>query len=395
MAIKISSLILDPLDEGAERIFAQLPADLHKVPHPDVVKVAGLSDGAFAMLAQLDDGTLRRRFPLDTADNVKLSRAFFDITKNQLPEEVQLKVEEAIKNAEAGKPFAPAWFKTSQVNPSRVVVPECCWGLSVSDKNYFPLHNAGMVKEAMSRWPISTATLAPQQKYCYAQNLMKRAEELGVEVPKTAAVNAYAGKTLCLNALHEAIQQRKEATGSTVLDALDMLAKPPTPRYALEVAETQKLAEAATKLSAAMVIPMLEQFDRAHNLGNAEYQRGLRDPYAACFSTKHAESNTVVNGVDLSAVPGNKLIELIGPEAAAQFQDNPVMVFNSFPTPVQEAIASLAKSGGDGIAGEFGPQSAEDKQEQDIQSPPMSGEGGDAMRVLNPAFGGQGPVRAL
>lgn len=353
---KVANLVLDVYSDHGCEVARTLPADLHTVKVASADEVARLPDRCFGLVLKTASGEVKRYFPLHDADAVKLSSAYFERTRNALPGVVQEACHEKIVATQKGEGYAKvAYVDLSTVKTAeKVTFPDRFYGLTLGDQNHFPLHDDTLVKRALARFPYTTDGMDPQYKFAYARNIAKRASQLGVEVPHDSKVHWYTNDELNQTALKQAIDQRKMAVASRedvsteVLDQLALAAGCPVKQGELEhphvlMARRAKLAS-FQHLGPAHVIATLEAFDKVANLTAYEYNRGLLDPYAACFksATHGMHGALVVDGVDLGTITPEAMAANFDPDFIAEFQKSPLPVYHSLPDPMKALMRNLA-----------------------------------------------------
>lgn len=393
--IKVGTLILDVYDDTEGLIARRLPAELQetlKVASPDDVQE--LADHEFALVIKTAAGQVLRRLPVHDAEALKTSSAYWAQVHASLPPVVRDVAEAKLAaasawlsgNADAERAHRTvAYIDAATLEAGKVAAPaSTCWGLTLEGRNVFPLHTAEHVKVAVARFPFNIEGLTPDTRFAYARALEKRAAALGVEVPADSRINNYTGTEINLTSLAVAIDKRKHAAAkagvsAAFLEQLNELAGCALPRGDAEsdVAFLHRQAKQARveKLDAAMIVSHLGAFDKLAGFGNREYLRGLPDPFAAVF-TKAAAGPALIDGVDLTQIPADKLAQAFDEEFVKEFMANPAAVYQSLPTPVKQRLRQMA-----------GEQRQVDNKPK---SPSFSG--GDPMSMLNPVYANGSPA---
>lgn len=360
--IKIAARIFDIYDDGQLEIASQLGAEFSETKVAEVEEVHGLLDNQFGLVMKTAGGALRRRYPLHNDDSIKLSRAYFDHVKGQLPSEVVEITEAKIAAAEAGEPIAKvAYVDITAIKPARekVAFTEKHWGLTIDGRGHFPLHDVELVKVAVSRFPYSIEGLVPEERFLYARNIVKRAAALAVRIPDECPVHLYSNDTVNLTSLKVACDERrrilKSAGVSTeVIDQLELAAGCAPERGSLESDDSFRMREAKvasahragrTLLSdPGRIVTTLQSIDKLAGISDREYLRGLLDPFAACFKndifTKRAAM--IVDGVDLSTISPEMLREKFDDNFVQEFVKQPAQVYRSLPDPMKQIIKQLS-----------------------------------------------------
>jgi hypothetical protein len=362
--IKIAARIFDIYDDNGLEIASELGSEFAETKVAEVVEVQGLLDNQFGLIMKTAGGAIRRRYPLHDADSVKLSRAFFDRIKTQLPDEVVSVVETKIAAAELGElslaDTGVAYVDITSLKPARekVAFTEKHFGLTIGGIGHFPLHDVELVKVAISRYPISVEDIDPEERFLYARNIIKRAAALEVRVPDESPIHLYSNDTVNLGSLKLALDDRrrilKSAEISTeIIDQLEAASGCKCEQGLIESDDSfrgreAKIASMQTGSLAATdpgrIISTLQSIDKIAGLNDYHYLRGLLDPFAACFKndlfTKKAA--LICDGVDLSTISPDKLREKFDDSFVQEFTKNPAMIYRSLPDPMKQVIKQLS-----------------------------------------------------
>lgn len=365
--IKIASLVLDLYDDERAELARQLPAELHECKVASRDEVDALQDRDFALVVKTAAG-VRRKFPVHTLDNLKVSHAFFNMVKDTLPAEAvavaerkfasrtELLGKKELTNDEFQVFNKVAYVDLTALKPSLVKVASAdrAFGLVRDGKDMFPLHDAALVKMAAERFPSTATGLEPIERFAYARAIVKRANALGVELPDSP-LHMYTSNDVNHVSLAAAIEQRKSAAlkvgmDSTVLDQLAEAAGLDKATGDLE--DSHSIAYRASKtastkpMSPDRVIQILSTFDKLAGISTWHYDRGLLDPFAACFKTACGSRSLLVDDVDLSTVSPEAMAQHFDPEFIGEFTENPVQSYQALPNPMKSVIRSLAKPAG-------------------------------------------------
>lgn len=368
MQPKVASLVLDLYDDEKGTVARAFPSELHDCKVASLDDVRDLPNRDFALVMKTASG-LVRKFPVHNLDNLKISQAYFDQAKAHLPvEAVQaaeakfasrgrlLVLAEGELDAEDFLEFNKVAYVdiTSTLPATKKAFADKAWGLVVDGKNYFPLHDAELVKTAVERFPFTAANLQPVQKFAYARSISKRASALDVVVPDGSSINLYTGNDVNRTALRIALDQRKEAARQVDIstEVLDQLAE--AAGLHQEVGSIESLASVnfrAAKLAAQRpldvdrIITILSTFDKTAGIGAVEYRKGLLDPFAACFKAAGYSGSMMIDGVDLSRIDPAKLAEHFDDEFLREFAENPIGVYQILPPQVKQAVRDMASAG--------------------------------------------------
>lgn len=367
MPPKVSSLVLDLYDDEKGTVARAFPPELHTCKVAALDAVRGLPNRDFALVMKTASG-LQRRYPIHDLDNLKISQAYFAKAKDFLPAEAVQAAEAKFASrqrllAVEGELSAEDFLEfnkiayvdiTATLPTTKKAFTERAWGLTVDGKDYFPLHDAELVKTAIARFPFSAVNLEPVQKFAYARNIAKRASALEVGLPDSSPINLYTGNDVNATSLRIAIDQRKEAArradiSTEVLDQLAEAAGLPADAGDLEsqVSIDFRAAKLAGRQALAVdrIVTILSTFDKTAGITAHDYRRGLLDPFAACFKAAGFSGSMLIDGVDLSRVNPEKLAEHFDAEFIREFVENPIQVYQALPSPVKQAVRDMAMDG--------------------------------------------------
>lgn len=351
--LKVAALILDAHDDVEGKVARLLPTELHLVPLASQDEVDALPDSHFGLVMKSANGPTRRRFPLHNADAIKLSEAYFEKTREHLPEAVVKVAERKFAEAKAGVLKGVAFVDLAKVAAAprlEVAADAKVFGLTIGSTNYYPLHDAGLVKQALANYPRTISGMIPEHRFAYACNIEKQAKKFGVTVPVDSLINRYTNPTFNKEALATAIEQRKQAAYGRGTDVLDQLAAACGITHPQTEAESRasyegRVAKVAKnqKVSIEQTIAVLEGFDKLAGIGELHYNRGLLDPFAACYKLAACDTGAFVDGVNLSTINPEQLATYLNPEFLAEFQSNPVAVYQRSPDPLKAIMRDLAQ----------------------------------------------------
>jgi hypothetical protein len=385
--LKVASLVLDIYDDSNAEIARDFPADMHELKVAESATIADLRDDQFALVMKTASGDLRRRFPIHDEDALKLSMAYFERTKDCLPEDIQKVAEAKFEAAQQGDFSGVGYVDLEKVQPKVASFADRYWGLSVNGRDHYPLHDETLVKTAAERFPFTVDRMAAEHKFAYARNIVKRAEQLGVELPSESPIHLYSNDEVNLGALLDGIQQRKMAVSSredvntAVLDQLAWAAGCPLKQGEMETGDSFVLRQSKLAsfkhIDAPHIISVLQQFDKVAGIDRYDYNRGLLDPFAACFkAASFAGSPLMVDGVDLAKIDPQMLVGKFDEGFVEEFNKDPVNVYKSLPDPVRALIRGLAED-------QLAPQN---EGRMRPEEPKVVGAGGDPSDRLNPSF---------
>lgn len=199
----------------------------------------------------------------------------------------------------------------------------------------YPLDSYAHVKEAAAYFDEYSGQMAPEMRHEYCQNLVKRADELGIKV--SSAARKYGAQSYApLSEIEAALSMRtgilKEAAFQGGLDYLKQnraLMKPED--FAVALGEFDKVA------------------------GIAElYDRDIHDPYYSTFGEKRAsDDSAILVGNDyisheelkrFARTSAGKLKEAFGEDFVDEFRKDPVSITKSLPVDQKKMVIRLASS---------------------------------------------------
>lgn len=364
--IKLAARTFDLYTDNDMVIAQKIAHKLGNCKVASIDEVEALDDNAFALVMKTAGGALRRRLPVHDEDATKLSAAYWEEVKHDLPKELVAVVDMKLAAAEQhhgikdhGLPadtfLKVAYVDAETLRPERKkVATEKVWGLTVDGKNYFPLHDEVLVNTAIEKFAGTVLDLEPHERFEYARAIAKRAAELNLDVANNSKIANYTNNELNLDALAVALDERKRIMKSAglntdVLDNLFLHAGGLPDKGMMEADNSWR--EKCVKLAAIprwpvdRVIATLQGIDKLAGFNTEAYNRGLPDPFASCLKYAEAQPLTMVEGVDLAKIPPHRLAEQFDPEFLKEFSANPVQVYSSLPDPVKLMVRSLAEEG--------------------------------------------------
>lgn len=219
----------------------------------------------------------------------------------------------------------------SNKQPPRILQTKKASRYALEDR--YPLDSYVQVKTAASYFEEYWKQFSPEQRHEYCQNLVKRAEELcidlGEEIRKYGS-STYAPVTELKVAMDSRRSLLSDAQALKLLDALE---------------EKQAMVAADT------FCIMLEEFDKVAGL-NYHYDDGISDPYYSTFGfDKVAEEYSYIDGNDhitehdlvkFGKTRHKQLVTTFGDEFAEEFRKDPVGIFKSLPKDQKRMVLHMA-----------------------------------------------------
>lgn len=369
--IKLAAKTFDVYDDADMTIARKLVSTLGTTKVAERDEVEALADNQFGLVLKTAGGVIRRRYPIHDADATKLSRAYAEETAVSLPEDVRVQV--SVKLAAAEQHYGlvdhkldndfvtnvldkVAYVDAEVLKPDRKKVAHetQTWGLVIDGKNYFPLHDSTLVKQADERFPFTASDLEPAERFEYARAIVKQASVLGVDIDRRSPVHNYTNDEVNVDSLKVALDERKRimkaaGLGTEIVDHLLLAAGGLPDRGDIEkdASWNQKIARLAAieRLPADRVVSILQGIDKLAGLSSHHYNRGLPDPFASCFKRADALSPTMIDGVDLAKIQQHRLASTFDEDFVNEFSKNPTQVYSSLPAPVKAMVRSLAEEG--------------------------------------------------
>lgn len=196
----------------------------------------------------------------------------------------------------------------------------------------YPLDSYVQVKEATAYFEEYGMRLSPEQRHEYCMNLVKRANDLSIELP--IDVRKYGSETYAPEA---EIKVAFDIRRNVLLD----------PAEKLILAE---LEEKRAMLDPELFCLTLSEFDKTAGLDH-HYDSYVPDPFYSTYGVKEAEEyifvdgNDRVNGYELELLGTTRFSSLaatFGQDFAKEFQKDPVGIFKSMPVVQKKMIIHMA-----------------------------------------------------
>lgn len=200
----------------------------------------------------------------------------------------------------------------------------------------YPIDSYEQVKQASAYFEEHWQRFSPAERRVYADNLVARAEEIGVKVAGRAM--DYAGRGYGPHVRAELIKRASayEGTGHEV--------------------GYRALLEKLSSVPAHVMAALIQEADVKVGADRVYWRQagGFRDPYAAVYGVAKTasaefswsnESGVSVDGAALARLASSgadKLRSAFGGDFAESFAQDPVGIFESMPEPQKAAIARMA-----------------------------------------------------
>lgn len=283
------------LREGGEKIASCSfePAD----------RLSRLPDSSFAVIIKTASGQTLRKYPRHTPDSIKIS-AFYLQKSKDIPEEIKQAAVDGLVNK-----------KTNYIDLSNEPVKMAStqnYGLKINGKSYFPLDTVEQIKTAVATFKLSCDKLLPGERYELAQNIIKVASVNNVTLNND--IHKYASTELNKLAWLQGVKVRSQ-----------------------ECLDTAKVAalKAYKPESAKNALVFLAEFDK-----NAGITNKVPDIYTSVFADvmKIAGLKVASKSDKIKGISTEQIKQAYDANFAAEWEKDPVAVYESLPVPVKEEI---------------------------------------------------------
>ena len=296
-------MIFDIYDDPSLEVLRS--SDWQKVAHCHMTKKANLDsfeDKDFALIVKTASGETLRKYPIKTEHDRMLSEFYFEKVSEELPDHIR----EAVDMNGA-----------SQITQMEKIAEPQCFGLEVDGWRYYPIDTEELTKQAASTFHISSQHLLPEERYEYAQNIIKQAESLGIlDDIEMTHIRPYSGTEFSKAAWRKGIVERSQ-------NCLESEKVAALKSYVPDGRDPMK------------VVAYLESWDKNAGLKSDD----VLDPYASVFGDPLCKREQVKQSSDwLSSVPEGKLQDSFGDDFVEEWKKDPQSVYDSLPTPVKNTI---------------------------------------------------------
>lgn len=315
--------------------------------------IESLPDRAFALNLITKTGSVVRKYPLKTADDTALSVHYFTkVAENILPEPVRRIAATFIKAAcgqhgvsvtgvvdkWADDTIGSNTIKLAEVDdlPAKVrnVSPEDHALILDDGTMKYPIDTPERVKIAAGYFRENWKLIDPSWRRQMADNITKKASALSVDLPHddVEQLEQYAGDRYS-KILKVAVHERKNALQHQP-EAIRVL---------------DNLMEKKASLKPMEFARSLEAFDQRHGL-DQYWDSEIIDPYQSTFGGVKIAQPVYVRGKTIAqekiaalATDEDSLKKHFDSNFIKDFQQQPVEIFQSLPTPDQELMITLMK----------------------------------------------------
>lgn len=202
------------------------------------------------------------------------------------------------------------------------------------ERQRYPVDNEEQVKTAENYFKQHAQSMAPKRRKMYSKRLVKRAEELGVDIEDEAVLTYASGQKTANANIKLAFEARKEHINSKEAEeGLD------------------DLYDTHQQLPADVMAEALREFDKKAGIDDLWGVR-FPDPYKSVQANssetleKSAGESVVYQGTSMSSddiqnISDDELTEYFSDEQISELKSNPVTVFESLPKTHKEIIVGL------------------------------------------------------
>lgn len=351
----LANQVLDAYDDVGREDFVKIAAAYPKLNVMGSEDKAKLADHEFALSIITKTAGKLNKYPLKTGHDVILSSLYFEKNGHKLPADARNKAGWHIKVAceRLGVPAPKLAKVATEVQDNVYFEPQGIKAVAPTYKtasinkmaeaqkiasNYtaaqYAFPTPGHVEMGAQYFAKFASKMPLEIRHGYAENLQKRANELGME-PLKGEVRKYASDYY--NAMVDAHLRSR----SSLVECQD-------PKFE---ATLKKMASMKAQTSPSDFAKALHSFDKAAGL-TKYYDGYLTDPYRATFAMEPNNPGMIhktASGVEVSAaklqeLAGKKLdkvAEYFGRSMADEFKKDPGMIFESLPNDAKEILAGI------------------------------------------------------
>jgi len=297
----LAGIVFDIYDDVNYSVLRQGGEKIASCSFEPADKLSRLPDSSFAVIIKTASGDTLRKYPRHTPDSIKVS-AFYLQNSKDIPEEIKQAAIDGLVNK-----------KTNVINLANEPVKMAStqnYGLKINGRSYFPLDTAEQIKTAVATFKLSCDKLLPGERYELAQNIIKVAGE----IPLNNDIHKYASTEFNKLAWLQGVKARSQ-----------------------ECLDTAKVAalKAYKPESAKNALAFLAEFDK-----NAGITNKVPDIYTSVFADimKIAGLKVASKSDKIKSIPTEQIKQAYDANFAAEWEKDPVAVYESLPVPVKEEI---------------------------------------------------------
>jgi hypothetical protein len=340
----IAGRVLDVYDDLQKELLKQNLEKVGNLKLDPADEIDRLANEEFAAVFQARDGRMIRKYPTHTPDATCLSGLYLEKAAKFLPPEATKVaasfIKKACKKHSIPVPQAIEKLASDELNSNIISLAGIQKLIKTAKVKHhalgasYPIETKEQVKQAEEYFNEHHMDFPPADRHEYANNTLKRAQELKTSVSADTALYKYAGADFG-NMINSARYEREGLLGN------DEMA----------VRTLKHLFEKRAALGPQGFCKELEQFDKINSLERHwDKSRGVRDPYRSTYENIKTAS---VIAIGDKVLPTSKLQKLAGSDIlktnfdesfCEQFAKDPVVVFQSLPRPEQQTLIQLAES---------------------------------------------------
>lgn len=216
-------------------------------------------------------------------------------------------------------------------------------------KQKYPIETVEQVKTAALYFDKYIANIHPAERAAIAENMEKRASELGILLENDWVHNYNRKGTAYSPDFDMHMRMRKEACASKGIDHNGKRIR------AAELLD--KIASLKTHIQPKEMVDLLNDFDKKASLVS-DYDRKIRDPFFTVYGSstnptydmrKIASDMSAKQLEHVALKEGfiSKLASAYGKDFADGFKQDPINVYDSMPTPDKQNILNIARESKD------------------------------------------------
>jgi len=362
--------VVDFYDDSDRRYLRKMAQDLGPWRGAEILspsQIGDLQDDDFALVVITKTAEKIRKFPLHDEAHIKLASMYFENTHDNLSPAERVCAATHIREAcdayevetdpSISKYAADGFFsniidegihngyekyaafemtkEASRDISARMEVPDDQYALLLNNEGdtvrKYGMPDESHVKIAAAYFKKYARDLSPEHRHMFAENVLRRAGELNVELD-TSYLNKWASGEWNQSLPYHLNERRVLLDGND--DAIDVL---------------NKLSSLSDSTDPDTFAGALHEFDKQAGI-DGQYGKRVTDPWESSMSPqKTAMWNEEVDGETLtgedlkSAAKSDKLRSHFGEAFQNQFKSHAIEIFNSLPDPDKVVVKQIAK----------------------------------------------------
>jgi len=341
---RLAGKVIDVYDDLKMSVLKDNLSKIGSLNLTPVDQIMKLPNDQFALVMLTKTGRAVRKLPIHNADSAAISNLYFEKTADKLPAEGRAVAAFFLKKASVRfklalpkvlEKHAGGEFSSNVVDVTKCTDKPCESNpLHLALGTSYPIDTQMQVKIAMSYFDENAQLLDPKDRHSFAVAVVKRANDLNVEIPSRSHLHKYAGAKYG-NLIESAYHERASilVNDTQACKALKHLVEKRASFAPIEFAEA------------------LEKFDKANGLDRYWDMgaRGVRDPFRSTFENVKVASAVKIGGKTIDIIKLQKLANSdvlsknFGDDFCREFASAPMQILQSLPRPEQVIIISLAE----------------------------------------------------